>query len=406
MAEIHPKSVIIVGGSLAGLMHALTFLSSKDPPSVRILERSPTSLLHNQGAGVVAGNETQEFFEKVVRPGREIAITSKCRLYLNRKGEVMEGSVESRQQRMTSWDLLYHLLRWRVDGLENEYVVGLKPDNRPKAHYENGCTIKSVEEAGDKVKVTWTHQDSGEQSAEADVVIGADGGSSTMRRLLNPDSTRSYVGYVAWRGTLPETELSPSAAKVFSEQFAFYHQTGCQLLGYLIPGHNGVLEPGKRLFNWIWYRNYPEGGEELEDLMTGTDGKRHAITLPIGTMKPSVWEEQKKLGKELLPPQYAEVVNTTKEAFIQAVTDNISDQNSFLRGKVLLVGDALAGFRPHTAASTGQAAFDALRLGELLNGEIGREQYNEAVLEFSKKTQAHGVYLGQRSQFGEHPFNG
>ncbi|OQN97597.1 hypothetical protein B0A48_16461 [Cryoendolithus antarcticus] len=406
MTELHPKSVIIVGGSLAGLMHALTFLSSKDPPSVRILERSPTNLLHNQGAGVVAGNETQEFFEKVVRPGREIAITSKRRLYLNRKGEVMEGSVENRQQRMTSWDLLYHLLRWRVDGLQSEYVAGLKPDGRPKAQYENGCTIKSIEEAGHKVKVTWTDQDSGEQSAEADMVIGADGGSSTMRRLLNPDSTRSYVGYVAWRGTLPETELSESAAKVFSEQFAFFHQAGCQLLGYLIPGHDGTLEPGKRLFNWIWYRNYPEGSDELEDLMTGTDGKRHAITLPIGTMKPSVWEEQKKLAPEVLPPQYAEVVNKTKEAFIQAVTDNISEQNSFLGGKLVLVGDALAGFRPHTAASTGQAAFDALRLGELLGGEISRKQYDEAILDFAKKMQAHGVYLGQRSQFGEHPFNG
>ena len=72
-----PKSVIIVGGSLAGLMHALILLSLPNPPAIRILERSPTSLLHNQGAGIVAGNETQEFFDKVVKSGREIAVTSK-----------------------------------------------------------------------------------------------------------------------------------------------------------------------------------------------------------------------------------------------------------------------------------------------------------------------------------------
>lgn len=112
-----PKSVVIVGGSLAGLVHALTLLSLPKPPTIRILERSPTSLLHNQGAGIVAGNETQEFFDKVVKPGREIAVTSKKRLYLDRSGKVMHGSVEERQQRMTSWDLLYHLLRWRVEGL-------------------------------------------------------------------------------------------------------------------------------------------------------------------------------------------------------------------------------------------------------------------------------------------------
>ncbi|KAK6388760.1 hypothetical protein LTR81_027141 [Elasticomyces elasticus] len=96
-----PKSVIIVGGSLAGLMHALTLLSLPSPPKVRILERSPTALLHDQGAGVVAGSETQEFFAKYVRPGRDIAVTSPMRHYLNRQGDVMPETVEQKAQRMT-----------------------------------------------------------------------------------------------------------------------------------------------------------------------------------------------------------------------------------------------------------------------------------------------------------------
>jgi hypothetical protein len=73
---------------------------------------------------------------------------------------------------------------------------------------------------------------------------------------------------------------------------------------------------------------------------------------------------------------------------------------------VLLVGDALAGFRPHTAASTGQAAFDALRMGDWFGGEINEEKYHERVLEFSKVVQEKGVMLGERSQFGRHPFAG
>jgi 2-polyprenyl-6-methoxyphenol hydroxylase-like FAD-dependent oxidoreductase len=406
MGSLQPKSVIIVGGSLAGLMHALVILSSANPPSVRILERSPTALLHNQGAGVVAGNETQEFFEKVVRPGREIAITSQLRHYIDREGAVIEGSVENRQQRMTSWDLLYHLLRWRVDGLQSEYVKDLAEDDRPKAQYNNGCNITSIQEAGDQVKVTWTQKDLGEQTASADLVIAADGASSTLRRLLNPDSTRSYAGYVAWRGTVPETSLSASAQEVFYEKFAFYHNTGTQLLGYLIPGENGTLEPGKRLFNFLWYCNLAEGSAELEELMTDVDSKRHAITLPVGKMSPAVLEKQKRLAAEILPPQYAEVVQKTEAPFIQAITDNICSRNSFYDGKVLLIGDALAGFRPHTAASTGQAAFDALRLGELLDGAITREQYDGRVLEFARRVQEHGVMLGERSQFGRHPFAG
>ena len=158
-----PRTVVIVGGSLAGLMHALTLLSLPSPPKVQILERSPTALLHNQGAGVVAGSETQQFFDQYVRARRDIAITSPLRHYLNRDGEVMPETVEHRAQRMTSWDLLYHLLRWRVEGLESVYVKGLEEDERPKAGYENACTVTSLEEVNSGVKLTWMHKGKGEQ---------------------------------------------------------------------------------------------------------------------------------------------------------------------------------------------------------------------------------------------------
>ncbi|KAK3068106.1 hypothetical protein LTR53_014584 [Teratosphaeriaceae sp. CCFEE 6253] len=401
-----PKSVIIVGGSLAGLMHALILLSLPSPPTVRILERSPTALLHNQGAGVVAGKETQQFFSQCVRPGRDMVVTSPMRHYLNREGEVMPETVDPCEQRMTSWDMLYHLLRWRVDGLESAYAKGLQADDRPKAYYDHGCTVTGIEETADGVKLKWTRKDHGEQSAVADMVFAADGGSSTIRRLLAPDVERKYAGYIAWRGTCPESELSEAARKVFIEKFTFFHTDGIQVLGYLIPGRDGALQPGKRLFNWLWYCNYPEDGPEHVDLMTGHDGKRHAITLPVGAMKDSVWERQKAHAADILPPQFAEVIDKTQQPFVQAITDVISEQNSFMQGKVLLVGDSLAGFRPHTAASTGQAAFDALTLGQWMGGELSKEGYDEKVLKFAKRLQQHGVNLGERSQFGRHPFNG
>jgi 2-polyprenyl-6-methoxyphenol hydroxylase-like FAD-dependent oxidoreductase len=406
MESPKPKTVVIVGGSLAGLMHALVLLSQPNPPTVRILERSPTALLHNQGAGVVAGNETREFFDKIVKPGREIGVTSRQRVYFRRDGEVMDGSVEERQERMTSWDLLYHLLRWRVEGLQSEYVKGLDADNRPKASYQNGCTVTAFEDSGEKVKLSWTQKDLGEQSCEADLVIGADGASSTIRRFLLPDVERKYVGYVAWRGTVPETRLSDQAREVLEEKFAFYHSTGIQILSYLIPGKNGTIEPGHRLLNWVWYCNYKDGSDSLEELMTDVNGRRHALTLPVGTMNPDAWLKQKAHASDVLPPQYAEAVHKTEQPFIQAITDVISPQNSFFDGKVLLVGDALAGFRPHTAASTSQAAFDALKMGDWFAGEIDKTTYDTQVLEFAKRVQEKGVMLGERSQFGRHPFAG
>ncbi|WPH03461.1 Hypothetical protein R9X50_00634100 [Acrodontium crateriforme] len=406
--DIAHKSVVVVGGSLGGLMHALVFLSLPSPPKVTILERSPTNLLHNQGAGIVAGTEVLQFFERFVSRGRDIAVTSPLRHYLDRHGKEMPESVAYWQQRMTSWDLLYHLLRGRVDGLETEYAKDLTSDERPKASYRNGCTVMSVErtQLGD-IEVSWTEPDSVVQTIRADLVIAADGASSTIRKLLLPQVERRYAGYVAWRGTVSENDLSAEAKEAFIEKFTFYHREGLQILGYLIPAPpNGDLTPGKRRFNWVWYRNYEKGSPELEELMTDVHGKRHAITLPVGGIQGQIWEKQKTYANEMLPPQFAEAVNKTQHPFVQAITDCIAPHNSFFDGKVLLVADALAGFRPHTAASTGQAAFDALYMDRWLRGEIDKEDYDETVMDFAKRVQQHGVNLGDRSQFGKHSLNG
>lgn len=410
-------NVLIIGGSLSGLMHALVFLTHTSA-RVTILERSPTALLHHQGAGVVAGAETQHFFSRYVSPGRDIAVTSKQRLYLDRQGKVVDGSVDDREQRMTSWDVLYRLLRWRVDGMgADEYLSGAAtPDSGNEvsqnvpfgtADYEYGSTVTSVEDRGSEgVRVQWKDRSGETRSSTASLAVAADGASSTVRRLLLPSVQRRYAGYVAFRGTVLETAISDSAKEAFVEKFAFFHTTGIQILAYLIPGENGALEAGKRLVNWVWYCNYEEGSREHTDLMTDREGKQHAVTLPVGGMREVVWQKQRSYAKEVLPPQFAELVQRTEHPFVQAITDNIAEENMFMDGKLMLVGDSLAGFRPHTAASTSQAAFDALMLAKWIEGECGKDEYREQCLGFAKEVQAHGVKLGERSQFGRHPFAG
>ena len=411
------NNVIVLGGSLSGLMHALVILEDSPKTKVTILERSPSSLLHNQGAGVVAGAETQAFFDQYVRPGRDIAVTSQQRLYLHRNGGIVDGSLDERQQRMTSWDLLYRFLRWRVDGMDiGDYLSstssngtlqdGVIQNSGSKASYQFGCTATNLEDLGESkgVRVTWSDRSQATQSEVADLVITSDGASSSIRSRLRPDVERRYAGYVAFRGTVSETELSSETVSVMSEEFAFFHQSGIQILSYLIPGDNGSIKPGTRLMNWVWYTNYPDGSPELEELMTDAHGKRHPITLPVSKMKPSVWKKQKAYAREVLPPQYAELVQKTTHPFVQAITDNICDECVFMDGMVLMVGDALAGFRPHTAASTSQGAFDALTLGRLLRKEIDLQEYRQEVLDFASRVQKHGVVLGERSQFGRHPF--
>lgn len=312
-------------------------------------------------------------------------------------------------QNMTSWDLVYYMLRANVDGVESEYC------NAPKQRAEDGEVkhlyghkVTGVREEGSKVQVYYQTVDGCEGTFEADLVIGADGPSSTIRSVFEPNLQRTYAGYVALRGTIREDEVSPTTREALSERFTFFHTKGIQILAYLIPGEKGTLEPGQRLINFVYYTNFPsksldEPSPELADLLTDIDGLRHRITMPPGKTNPKAWEKQREIAKDKLPPQFAEIVRATKKPFVQAITDVAGHENEFLGGKVVLIGDALAGFRPHTVASTSQAAFDAMVLADMIEGRIGRDEWKNQTLEYARVVQKRGVDMGNRSQFEDLP---
>jgi 2-polyprenyl-6-methoxyphenol hydroxylase-like FAD-dependent oxidoreductase len=347
MGSTHPYDrtldVAVVGGSLGGLCAGIVLKTLGH--NVTILERNPTKLLQNQGAGIVAGGDTLEYMKTYDRCNRPIAVQSQARMYLDRAGNVVHRV--DMQQNMTSWDLTYYLLRANYDGFKSEYceVPPLrKSDGRTEYRYDS--KVIGVDDLEDQVRVRYQKQDGKEEIIIADLVIGADGPSSTIRKILCPRVERTLAGYCALRGTIPEYEGSAEAKEAFQERFTFFHDDGIQILAYLIPGKNGTIEPGERLINFVWYYNFPVDSQEFADLMTDIDGERHHITMPPGKMQSAVWEKYKQVARDRMPPQFAEVICKTKHPFAQAITDVISSKQSFMDGKVLLIGDALAGEHP------------------------------------------------------------
>lgn len=303
---------------------------------------------------------------------------------------------------MTSWDTAYYILRANYDRVESEYCKLPKPvDSDGKAEYLYGHKVTAVKDEGDKVRVDFDKHSGGSDSRTFDLLIASDGPSSTVRSLFLPDVKRELVGYCALRGTVPEPEVSQAAKDAFCERFSFFHAEGIQILTYLIPGENGSREPGKRLVNFVWYYNFPLGSQEFKDLMTDRDGHQHNTTLPPGKMDPKVWARLKQVANDQMPYQFAEVISKTTQPFAQAISDVISPINHFMNGKVLLIGDALAGFRPHTVASTSQAAFDVMALADYLDGKIGFGDFVTETMQFGRLLQKRGVDMGTRSQFGK-----
>ena len=135
--------------------------------------------------------------------------------------------------------------------------------------------------------------------------------------------------------------------------------------------------------------------------MTDTSGRVH----PWTNQHPSDTsiQDQRAYAKKVLPPQFAELVELTEKPFIQAIADVLSPQVVFYEGRVVLLGDAVAGFRPHTAASTSQAAFHALLLDKYLRTEtVDWKSYERDVKRYAENGVRHGIQLGNRSQFGKH----
>lgn len=393
---------VIVGGSLGGLATGLALKALGHDTT--ILERNPKPLLQDQGAGIVAGGDTLDFFKRYNRCRRPLAVTSYARQYLDREGHVVHK--EEMTQNMTSWDLTYYLMRANYDGVESPYCEVPDPvAGHGKGVHFHDRNVTGIEEepseegqTGGGVRVFWKSSQGEEGSILANIVVGADGPSSTIRKLFQPNVERTYAGYCALRGTLPEDEASEETKKTCCERFTFFHCPGVQILTYLIPGKDGTVEPGKRLLNFVYYTNFPEGSDELEEIMTDRNGRRRNITMPPGMTDPGAWEKQRELARERLPPQFAEIVCGTKKPFVQAVTDVLSPEHEYWDGKVVLIGDALAGFRPHTVASTSQAAFDAMIFADYVDGKVSREEWKRQTLGYARYIQHRGVDMGEHSQ--------
>ena len=167
-----------------------------------------------------------------------------------------------------------------------------------------------------------------------------------------------------------------------------------------MPGENGVLAKGDRFFNFVWYYNCPENSREFIEYMTDTDGYFHVNTLPIGKMRPDTWEKLKAHAREVLNPPFLELVNKTARPFISTVRDCAAPRAMFYNNRLVLAGEALSLYRPHTGISVNQCALDCLQLRRVLQGEMTAQQWEEGVLWTQKTTRLMAIVYGEFFQSG------
>ena len=333
--------VLVAGGSLGGLTaaHVLTDLGC----DVEVLERSPVPLT-GRGAGIVLHPATVRWWlEHDVRPLAEMSAAMRRLRYLDAEGAVAHE--QGCRYRVSSFDALYRDLSGRFD----------------PARHRRGSEVADFEIDDGGVTVALADG----ATERCDLLVGADGIGSRARQVLLPEVEPRYAGYVAWRGTVVEQDLSPAAGEALLGAIVYHLVPHGHFLAYPIPNVDGSVEPGRRLTNWLWYRNVAEG-EDLDALMTDRGGVRRPVSLAPGAVAPSRLEELRAAAGAELPPPVAELVAATAEPFVQVVFDIEVPRMAF--GRACLLGDAAFALRPHAAVGSAKAAEDAWRLGEALRG--------------------------------------
>jgi 2,6-dihydroxypyridine 3-monooxygenase len=368
--------IAVVGGSLGGLS-AACFLADAGH-EVTVYERSPHEL-EERGAGIGFLPETYRYL--VERAGLklcDIAVSTDHIRHLGRDGSVVHD--RSHRYLFSSWNTVYREMLTAFG--RSAYRLGHEmvafDTDAPMVQFGNGVAVNP------------------------DLVVFADGVSSVARATLLPLCERAYAGYVAWRGVVPEMELSDTTRVALDDAITYYVYANSHLLVYPIPGRDGSVRPGERLINIVWYRNYLQGGD-LDELLLDGRGFQRDVSVPPGALRAEHTAEARSEASARLPAVIAEVVLAIDELFIQVVFDLEVPRMVF--GRSCLVGDAAFIARPHAAAGTAKAAEDAYTLGNALGSsapdglaaslkswEAGQLALGRSLVERTRR-------IGRRSQF-------
>jgi 2,6-dihydroxypyridine 3-monooxygenase len=183
------------------------------------------------------------------------------------------------------------------------------------------------------------------------------------------------------------------------DAITYFVYANSHILVYPIPGANGSIEPGERLMNFVWYRNYLDGGD-LDAVLTDNTGLRRESSLPPAMAQPSHIAELRATAEARLPPPIADVVLAVDAPFLQVIYDIEVSRMAF--GHVCLVGDAAWVARPHAAAGTAKAAADAWTLAEALETHANVPEalaaWEPGQLELGRQLVKRTRMIGSRSQ--------
>jgi 2-polyprenyl-6-methoxyphenol hydroxylase-like FAD-dependent oxidoreductase len=316
--------VLVVGGSLVGMSTALAM--SKQGSDVTVLERS--------GVGTVGGGGL----------GVDVSLLQEV------TGLSSGPAVYSGPDRDTT---AWHLLReWLEVACSEHPLIRLHHD------------AEATDVSSDSAEAVVASAD-GRQWA-ADVVVGADGVHSTVRRFVDASRPSArYAGYLLWRAMVSEEDLvgvaellgprEPSR-ELFADRY--------RLVTYLVPGPSGDVRVGQRRLNLVWYDPAREELLRSRGLLTGDVVLG---SLSAGDLPDELSSELRGIAEQTWPSPWNEALGQALErrlVFGTPVAEYLPQR--LVSGRVALVGDAAHAATPMVGGGFRQGLYDAAQLATAL----------------------------------------
>jgi len=361
---IRGSRVGIIGGSIAGCATAIAL--ERLGCDVQVFERS-SGVLRDRGSGIAIPLTLRD---DLIDSGYLPADYAHC-LATHRWWILADGTPPGRLlwtqlglAAHNNWGVLWRALRAGV----------------ADARYHDGVTLDRFSQDADGVAAVF---DDG-SSQRFDLLVGADGYRSVIRQQVMPDTRPQYAGYILWRGNYPESRLRHRAAIHRGTEAGAWHRIcfeGGHGLVYMIPDLDDSVDPGHRRVNWGIYAPQPPGLDFSEP-----------TSIPPGEVTSGLYMHLDQLLASAFPPDYQAVIRASplEEVSIQPIYDVLVD--SYVHGRVLLIGDAGTVTRPHTGSGATKALQDALCLARL-----GQEhdEWPDLLAAYAAERTAAGVSLVQ-----------
>src|SRR5262249_48384533 len=241
--HMRARRALIIGGSLGGLLAA--HLLRRAGWEATIFERNPDDLT-GRGAGISTHPQLLEILARIgIDFDESMGVKLDTILCFDQSGRIYLK--ETTRRTMSSWGRLYRSLR----------------DPWPSENYRLDASLIRLEQDAEGVTAVFADG----TRTRGDLLVGADGGRSTVREQFLPERKPQYAGYVAWRVMLAESEVPPDIRAQLFEQYSFCLPEGELFLAYPVPGFNNETQVGRRAYNIVWYR--PADPERtLPDLCT------------------------------------------------------------------------------------------------------------------------------------------